>query len=362
MSVRKRKDGRWQLDFYYVDAATGEKRRYKRAAKGAKNRSEALAQEQKKRAELERGGAVQAGEAPLLEDFAKEFLDTYARVTNKPAEQESKEAILRLHVTPFFGKMRLDKVGPRDIERFKAAALEEGTAAKTINNRLTVLRRLYAVAKEWGRVAAVPTIRWLKTPEPEFDFFDAAESARLVEGADAGQWRCMVLVALRTGLRVGELIALRWDDVDLVTRRIVVRKNMSRGVIGTPKGGRSREVELSPAAVASLRELPSRFAGALVFPGEDGRHLTRNACKHPLWRACRRAGLRRVGWHVLRHSTASQLVMAGVPMRAVQELLGHRDIKQTMRYSHLSPDVRSNAVALLDGAAAPAGKGKEKSG
>lgn len=76
--------------------------------------------------------------------------------------------------------------------------------------------------------------------------------------------------------------------------------------------------------------------------------LTKGACRWPLWSACDRAKLRRIGWHVLRHTFASHLVMRGQPLKAVQELLGHSTIKMTERYAHLSPDVRRNAVAVLD--------------
>src|SRR5262249_53200287 len=147
----------------------------------------------------------------------------------------------------------------------------------------------------------------------------------------------------------GELLALTWDDVDLKNGRVVVRRNVSRGVVGTPKGGRSREVPLSDHAASALRELPSRFARGLVFPAEGGRHLRKNECKWPLCAACAGAGLRAIGWHVLRHTFASQLVMRGEPLKAVQELLGHASIEMTMRYAHLSPDVRRDAVRVLDG-------------
>ena len=87
-----------------------------------------------------------------------------------------------------------------------------------------------------------------------------------------------------------------------------------------------------------------------MFCDGDGHMLSKGACKWPLRRACRRAGLRRIGWHVLRHSFASHLVMRGAPLKAVQEMLGHSTIEMTMRYSHLSPDVRRDAVRLLDDA------------
>ena len=88
--------------------------------------------------------------------------------------------------------------------------------------------------------------------------------------------------------------------------------------------------------------------GELVFCDADGRMLTKGECRHPLWRACKRAGLRQLGWHALRHTFASHLVMRGAPIKAVQELLGHSTIEMTMRYAHLSPDVRKDAVRLLD--------------
>jgi integrase len=88
--------------------------------------------------------------------------------------------------------------------------------------------------------------------------------------------------------------------------------------------------------------------GELVLCADDGRELTENEYKWPIWRACKRAGLRKIGWHVLRHIFASHLLMRGVPLKAVQELMGHATIEMTMRYAHLSPDVRRSAVQLLD--------------
>jgi integrase len=119
-------------------------------------------------------------------------------------------------------------------------------------------------------------------------------------------------------------------------------------VIGTPKSGKKREVPLSPELREALKG-HRHLRGDYVFCNPDGSYITKGETKWPLWRACRRAGLRRIGWHCLRHTFASHLVMKGVPLKAVQELMGHATIEMTMRYSHLSPDVKRDAVGVLDG-------------
>jgi integrase len=118
-------------------------------------------------------------------------------------------------------------------------------------------------------------------------------------------------------------------------------------VVGTPKSGRAREVPLSPETVKALKQ-HRHLRGELVFCTDAGRMFRKNETKHPLWRACKRAGLRLIGWHALRHTFASHLTMRGVPLKAIQELLGHATIEMTMRYSHLSPEVRRDAVIMLD--------------
>jgi integrase len=157
----------------------------------------------------------------------------------------------------------------------------------------------------------------------------------------------MILVALRTGMRIGELMALQWQDVDLVAGRITVRHNVVWGHHGTPKSGKPREIPLSNDALAALKS-HRHLRGALVFCDDGGHLLTEGEVRHPLWRACKRAGLRQITWHVCRHSFASHLVMRGVPIRAVQELMGHSTILMTMRYAHLAPEVTRDAVQLLD--------------
>ncbi len=170
---------------------------------------------------------------------------------------------------------------------------------------------------------------------------------RIIRAAD-GQWRAMCIIAVRAGLRLGELRALRWDDVDLLTGKLTVHRAAWKMIVGTPKSGHAREIALTNEANQALSQMdPSR--SPFVFCAEDGTMLTKESCKWPLWRASKNAGLDRlIGWHVLRHTFASHLVMRGAPLKAVQELLGHADIKVTMRYAHLTPSSRGEAIGLLD--------------
>ena len=283
---------------------------------------------------------------PKFEMFAKTFLEI-SGTQNKPSTLESKESILRVHLIPAFGRKPLDRIGFAEIQDYVAIKTKKGLSKKTINNHLTALRRLLVVAKKRRLIEVVPEIEWLKAPKPEFDVLDYGEARRLIEGADEN-WRPMILVGLKTGLRLGELLALRWrEDVDLVKGQIVVRRSVTRRIVTTPKSGKGREVDLGDEAIIALKNA-RHLKGPLVFCGDDGRMLGKNEVKHPLWRACRKAGLRQVGWHVLRHTYASHLAMRGAPLKAIQELLGHATIEMTMRYAHLSPGARRDSARLLD--------------
>lgn len=310
---------------------------------------------------------------PTLKEFAREFIRDYAVANNKSSEIETKQMILTQHLVPALGNLRLDQIGPKQIEKYKADKLKKGRVVrqsnnqkpkrqsrkrknkgrkqskglsrKTLNNHLAVLRKLLDVAVEWEILAHLPRIKWLKVEEPEFDFLTFREADRLIESADP-EFKAMIHVALKSGLRLGELRGLTWDSVDLVGGKLVVRRAVVRGKMVSPKSGKKREVPLCDATIRVLkahRHLKSKQ----VFCQADGKALTKNMCKWPLWRACRRAGLRQISWHVTRHSYASHLAMLGVPLKVIQELLGHARIDTSLRYSHLSPDVKRDAVQLL---------------
>jgi integrase len=186
--------------------------------------------------------------------------------------------------------------------------------------------------------ARLPDFPMFPEEEPEIEFFDFAEAERLRAAATAdAAWGAMMIVALDTGLRLGELRALRWQDLDLKAGRLLVRKNVWRKEVGTPKGKRSRDVPLNERAAGALKA-HRHLRRPLVFCKEDGKRLSEKMCQRALERLCRKAGVKGLQWHGLRHTFASHLVMRGVSLKAVQELLG---------YAHLTPAARHDAVTAL---------------
>ena len=300
----------------------------------------------------------QKKEVPTLNEFAITFLET-SRVANKPSTVESKELVLRRHILPRLGLLRLDEISYEHVEDLKihvaTSKRQSGKlrSSKTVNNIMTTLHRLLVVAKKRSLISSLPEFEPIRCPPPEFDFLSFEEAERLIAAA-RDEWRTLITFALRTGMRRGELVALRWQDVDLEAGKLMVRQTRWRGIIGLPKSHKPREIPLSATVVAMLKS-HRHLRGELVFCDMGGDYLRVNKLNQVIEATCKRAGLRHLGWHVLRHSFASHLAMRNVPLKAIQELLGHASIQMTMRYAHLSPSVSKAAVDLLDSPAVAAG-------
>ncbi len=295
-----------------------------------------------------------AKKVPTLGEFAEEFLK-YQATINKASGVANKKAMLRLHLLPAFGKLRLDKIDERKIDAYKVEKLEHITPRgntmdpQTIN--LHLLGRMLRVARKWKLIAEVPDIGMLKVRKASFDFLDFEETEQFLSYAaeHMPEWYPYVLVAVRTGLRVGEMVALRWrEDIDLDRARLRVQQSYSRkDGFTTPKNDKARELPLAWDACEVLRDHRSRVTGELVFPGVDGSVMNDHATSYAIGKIAERSGLRRIHNHVLRHTFASHAVMRGVPMRQVQEWLGHGSIVVTMRYAHLAEGIGDELIQRL---------------
>jgi len=280
-----------------------------------------------------------------FQEFSKQWFEVYVKTNNKYSEATNKASILRAHLVPFFGNRRLDQINGLDIENFKAKEIKAGLSHKSINNFLIVISRCLKVAQEWGVIEKVPRIKLLKVQAQKFDHLSEEECQLLLDNSE-GLLRDLILVALKTGLRFGELIALEWKDVDFANHQMTVRQSIYRGRLGGTKSNKIRFVPLLDDVCETLQSRAKK--NSFVFTKDNGDWLSPMLCSRWLHRACNRAGVRKIGWHTLRHTFASQLAQHGVSITIVKDLLGHSDIRTTMRYSHLTTSATREAVLLLN--------------
>jgi integrase len=200
---------------------------------------------------------------------------------------------------------------------------------------------------EWGHLRDNPTktVKLIKTGEKGFRFLSREEISLLLRVcADIGnrQFLGIVLVALNTGMRKGEILSLRWKEVDLRRRQIRVVSSED----GNTKNYKTRTIPMNKGLEDFIRKHPRRLDSPYVFQGPSGEPYTKT--NYHFTRAVRRAGIPHARFHDLRHTFASHLVMKGIDLRTVQELLGHGDMRMTLKYAHLGPDHVRKAVEVLD--------------
>lgn len=289
--------------------------------------------------------------AAFAKEFAKERL-TPAHMRLSSIDQNKQ--LLKDVLLPYFGRMHLAAIDARVIDTFKAAQAEKGTkwktpySKKTINNHLILLRVMLRRAQKWGAIASVPEFKLFKAERRNIRFLDFDEKDAFMEALrDYPKWEALFCTALNTGMRIGELLALRWENVDLKRRSLTVSESVYKGKVGATKSGKIRPIPLNQELHASLKQ-HRHLRSQLVFCTDAGRLLEPSTCRRILRTICRAAKVKDVGLHDLRHTFASHLVMHGVPLKAVQELLGHANIEMTMIYSHLTPRFREDAVSKLD--------------
>ncbi len=238
------------------------------------------------------------------------------------------------HLKPAFGNKIISEISPRLVEEYKSKRLSENAKPSTINKELTLLKHILNKAVEWGYLEENP-IRNVKMLPENSDVWKylTKEEFALLEQYISENYRDLLVFLVYTGLRLGDALKLRWEDVDLEADVLYIRGS---------KSGKSFGLPIHPRAKAVLLERKGESNGS-------GRVFPHSPCKfrQAFKKALKEAGLPDIRIHDLRHTFASWLALEGVPIQQIQQLLGHSSIQMTLRYSHLNPAILREAVQKI---------------
>ena len=294
------------------------------------------------------------GELPGMVRTGATFADAVAEYmrwleqdrARKPTTLRGYESIMKAHLLPAFGERRLEDITADEVEAWSAELAARGLANAT---RLRILTCLFGVMKRAKRVWKLPRNPIADVEKPiqshaaiELEIFSPKEIHALVRAAESEQDAAIFLTAAFTGLRRGELAALRWRSVDFTRRTIRVVASYSERSLSTPKSGRARSVPMARAVAEVLAQLVVRgYADQedeLVFPGTFGEYLDGSALYRRYKAALKRAGLRPLRFHDLRHTFGTQVISnPAVSILQLKAWMGHSDIDTTMKYLHYAP-------------------------
>jgi len=280
-----------------------------------------------------------------FEDFASEYLELHSKL-KKSYYTDVK--IIGLLVKYFSGKY-LYEITSLDIEKFKSARAnqvkksklkdgkEQFIAPATVNRSLAVLKSMFNRAIVWGKADNNPFkgVKLFKENNQRLRFLEKEEIGKLLENCYE-HLKPIVIVALNTGMRKGEILGLRWRDIDI-----------QRGIIHLldTKNGEKREVPMNEIVQRTIIGVLKHPESQYIFCNNKGQPY--GDIKKSFLTALGKSGIVNFHFHDLRHTFASQLVMSGVDLNTVRELLGHKSLEMTLRYSHLSPDHKKRAVDVL---------------
>ena len=277
---------------------------------------------------------VRRHEKIKFEDMTRTYLETYSKPNKKSSRRDS---ISIKHLVSFFVNKYLHEITALDIEKYKIKRLQKVSPA-TVNRELACLKHIYTKAKEWGKVSENPAtnVKLLRERGRRLRYLEAEEIEKLYD-ACSDDLKPIVAVAVNTGMRMGEILNLKWGDIDFRQRIIYIMES---------KGGEKREIPLNQTLYLALLRVRKNRGSPFVFCRRDGKR--RKDIRGTFKAALKKAEIENFRFHDLRHTFASQLVMAGVDLKTVQELLGHKTIEMTIRYSHLSPGHKRRAVEIFD--------------
>jgi integrase len=340
-----------------------------------KRRQKRVTARTKKEVELEVAkliGKAQTGFTDAGKVTVGEFLDNWLASVGpslRPSTVRRYRDVVRLHITSQIGSLRLSRLTPSDVQCLYANRLEGGLSSTSLHHVHAILHRALDQGVKWGLLARNVTdaVDPPRRQSPAMQVWSATDAARVLATANGDALEALWHLALTTGMRRGELLGLRWSDIDLNAGTLSVRRTLSRGSTsrlenGEPKtvAGR-RRVALPASSVERLRrraikqkELwlavgPGYGDRDLVFATVNGTHIHPNTLSRAYRKLIERAGVPRIRFHDLRHTSATLLLANGEHPKVVQERLGHASISETLdRYSHVSADMQQRAAARFD--------------
>jgi len=296
----------------------------------------------KRRAELldvARGFKKPEAENISFEAFADKFLESHSKIEERSwrSDELSLENLKR-----FFERKMLRSITPEDVEHYRAARKVEAAknsklgkpiSPATANRELACLKTLLNKAVEWGRIETSPAakVKQLKEPPARDTILTPVQARQLLELA-APSYRPVFVVALGTGMRRGEILALKWMDLDLVRGIITVTNS---------KSGKSRKIPMSGTVAAALGGVPHR--GDYVFWNPETKTRIKDV-KKPWAAACTAAKISGVRFHDCRHTALTWMLQSGADIVSVSKIAGHASIVMTQRYCHASPEMQRLAV------------------
>jgi len=363
-SIYKQRNGLWAASI----SIEGGKRKYfyGKTRKEVQEKLAAALQEQKQ-------GMLIATPQQTVGQFLTDWLENTHKQSVRPRTYERYEEAIRLHLLPVLGKYQLQKLSAQHVQAFYARKLKEGLSPSTVIYYHSVLHNALDTAVKWGLVSR--NVCDLVTPPRRARFeikpFTTEQVQSFFAAIRGHKWEALFTLALATGMRQGELLGLKWQDINFSTGTLQVRRILTRipsetsgkvYIEAEPKTEKSRRsITVASFALEALSQhrvsqLETKLkAGAFweehdyVFCTLVGRHLRPSHVVDEFKKLLKKADLPDIRFHDLRHSAATLLLSLGVHAKVVQEMLGHTQISMTMDiYSHVLPSMQQDAVNKLN--------------
>lgn len=355
-SIYRRGDGRWAAALTLT--GTGRRTFYGKSRQEVARRLAAAIRDRDQ-------GIPVVPEKTAVASYLRTWLEGIES-TIRPGTWVRYEEYVRLHINPSLGHHRLSRLAPQHVQELYSTKLAEGLSPTSVRHLHAVLHLALKQALRWGLAGRNATEAVLppRRNRTNFRALSPEEAGRLIDAARGDRLEALYILAISTGARQGELLALKWREVDLTAGTIQIRATLRQdGTFSEPKTDKARrQISLPGVALEALkahrvRQLEERLSAGSLWQDHDlvlcnavGRPLDANNMRRRSFaHVLRRAGLQRMRFHDLRHSTASLLLSQGVHPKVVQELLGHSQIAITMdTYSHLLPTLQKDAMEGLN--------------